>query len=63
MSYSIRVTVSQGTPEVALSGPVADGVYTIAGHIDAQREDITAERMLPGNVPASRSTATVYKEV
>lgn len=63
MSYSIRVTVADGVPEVSVQGPVPDGTYTIAGHIDAQREDITAERQLPGNQLVSRSSGTVYKEV
>lgn len=63
MSYSITVTVTDGTPVFAVSGPAPDGKYTIAGHIDAQREDITAERQLPGNVLASRCSTTVYKEV
>jgi len=63
MSYSITVTVKDGTPESVLSGPVPDGTYTIAGHIDADREDITAQRQLPGNQLVSRSSATVYKGV
>lgn len=63
MSYSITVTVTDGTPVTVVSGPVVDGVYTIAGHIDAQREEITAQRQLPGNTLASRCSTTVYKEV
>jgi hypothetical protein len=63
MSYAITVTVDGDGVRVATSGSVQNGVYTIQGHIDAQREDISAERQLPGNVLASRTSSTVYKEV
>ena len=63
MSYAITVKVQDGTATIESISNVVDGVYTIAGHIDAQREDISAERQLPGNVLASRTSSTVYKEV
>ena len=63
MSYSITVTVKDGQTEAVTSGPVLDGLYTIQGHVDADREDISAQRQLPGNQLVSRSSATVYKGV
>lgn len=63
MSYSIKVTVASGTPHAVAQGPVPDGTYTVAGHIDTQREDITAERVTAEGKFASRASGTVYKEV
>lgn len=63
MSYSITVTVSGGTATASVSGPAPDGRYTLAGHIDDQREDISAERLTDAGQLVSRSSGTVYKEV
>jgi hypothetical protein len=63
MSYSITVTVKDGTAHSVISGPAPDGTYSIAGHIDDQREDVGVARSTAAGQLASRSSATVYKGV
>lgn len=63
MSYSVAVKITDGTAVVSMSGPAPDGRYNLFGHIDEDREDITAERVTTTGQLASRASGTVYKGV
>lgn len=43
MTWSVTVTVEDGTPRVALSGDVKDGVYSVAGHHNAEQTTVTTQ--------------------
>ncbi len=63
MSYSITVTVSNGTPTVKLVGTPPDGEYVVGGHSDEFREDISILRKDVEGLLKAHSTSSHSKEV
>lgn len=61
MSYTVKVTVSEGKVSTETFGDIPDGMLTVNGHEDAGQASLSVARSAPGGELLQSASATQYK--